>query len=60
MFIYWEIINKFKDDNKIIDELILIINNIKVDLSHPNEYINSFTLNLLIKIPIKDLIINII
>lgn len=47
---YWEIIEKVKPDGELRDEMILICNNIRKDLLHPNEWVRGRTLRLVSRI----------
>lgn len=38
LFLYWEVIEKFKPDGSLKDEILLVCNNFRNDLLHPNEY----------------------
>mmetsp|Transcript_31115 Transcript_31115/g.70754 ORF Transcript_31115/g.70754 Transcript_31115/m.70754 type:complete len:1013 (+) Transcript_31115:49-3087(+) len=47
--IYWEIVEKCKDNGDLKEEMILVCNALRVDLMHANEYIRGSTLRLLCK-----------
>ncbi|KAI0734370.1 coatomer protein [Fomitopsis betulina] len=47
---YWEICPKYDDSGKLKQEMILVVNAIRNDLQHPNEYIRGATLRFLQKI----------
>ncbi|KIP11707.1 hypothetical protein PHLGIDRAFT_82967 [Phlebiopsis gigantea 11061_1 CR5-6] len=47
---YWEICPKYDDAGKLKQEMILVVNAIRNDLQHPNEYIRGATLRFLQKI----------
>ncbi|WVR08094.1 hypothetical protein IAU60_005140 [Kwoniella sp. DSM 27419] len=47
---YWEICPKLDDAGKLKQEMILVVNAIRNDLQHPNEYIRGATLRFLQKI----------
>ncbi|KAK6908498.1 coatomer beta subunit [Kwoniella mangroviensis CBS 8886] len=47
---YWEICPKLDDNGKLKQEMILVVNAIRNDLQHPNEYIRGATLRFLQKI----------
>jgi len=50
LLIYWEVIDKTGPDGKLLPEMILVCNNLRNDLSHPNEYIRGCTLRFLCKL----------
>ncbi|KAL0952200.1 hypothetical protein HGRIS_008809 [Hohenbuehelia grisea] len=50
---YWEVCPKYDENGKLKQEMILVVNAIRNDLQHPNEYIRGATLRFLQKI-IKD------
>ncbi|KAF8323804.1 Coatomer, beta subunit [Clavulina sp. PMI_390] len=41
---YWEVCPKYDDNGKLKQEMILVVNAIRNDLNHPNEYIRGATL----------------
>ncbi|KZT30989.1 coatomer protein [Neolentinus lepideus HHB14362 ss-1] len=47
---YWEVCPKYDEDGKLKQEMILVVNAIRNDLQHPNEYIRGATLRFLQKI----------
>eukprot|EP00933_Yihiella_yeosuensis_P040295 TRINITY_DN34578_c0_g1_i1.p1 TRINITY_DN34578_c0_g1~~TRINITY_DN34578_c0_g1_i1.p1 ORF type:complete len:1008 (-),score=269.56 TRINITY_DN34578_c0_g1_i1:146-3169(-) len=47
--IYWEIVDKTKENGDLKEEMILVCNALRNDLMHPNEYICGSTLRLLCK-----------
>ncbi|KAF7970467.1 hypothetical protein HWV62_23875 [Athelia sp. TMB] len=47
---YWEVCPKYDDNGKLKQEMILVVNAIRNDLQHPNEYIRGATLRFLTKI----------
>ncbi|KAI0830758.1 coatomer protein [Trametes gibbosa] len=47
---YWEVCPKYDDNGKLKHEMILVVNAIRNDLQHPNEYIRGSTLRFLQKI----------
>ncbi|KAF8640580.1 hypothetical protein AX17_000242 [Amanita inopinata Kibby_2008] len=47
---YWEVCPKYDDNGKLKQEMILVVNSIRNDLQHPNEYIRGATLRFLQKI----------
>ncbi|KAI0652316.1 coatomer protein [Trametes meyenii] len=47
---YWEVCPKYDDNGKLKQEMILVVNAIRNDLQHPNEYIRGETLRFLQKI----------
>jgi len=49
LMIYWEIVDKCKENGDLKEEMILVCNALRQDLMHPNEYIRGATLRLLCK-----------
>ncbi|KAG9220316.1 hypothetical protein CCMSSC00406_0006381 [Pleurotus cornucopiae] len=47
---YWEVCPKYDENGKLKQEMILVVNAIRNDLQHPNEYIRGSTLRFLQKI----------
>ncbi|TFK67569.1 Coatomer, beta subunit [Pluteus cervinus] len=47
---YWEVCPKYDESGKLKQEMILVVNAIRNDLQHPNEYIRGATLRFLQKI----------
>ncbi|KAF7359278.1 Coatomer subunit beta [Mycena sanguinolenta] len=47
---YWEVCPKYDENGKLKQEMILVVNAIRNDLQHPNEYIRGATLRFLEKI----------
>ncbi|KAF8216278.1 coatomer beta subunit [Mycena galopus ATCC 62051] len=47
---YWEVCPKYDEHGKLKQEMILVVNAIRNDLQHPNEYIRGATLRFLEKI----------
>ncbi|KAF5385158.1 hypothetical protein D9615_000914 [Tricholomella constricta] len=47
---YWEVCPKYDENGKLKQEMILVVNAIRNDLQHPNEYIRGATLRFLQKI----------
>ncbi|TEB32452.1 coatomer beta subunit [Coprinellus micaceus] len=47
---YWEVCPKYDEHGKLKQEMILVVNAIRNDLQHPNEYIRGATLRFLTKI----------
>ncbi|CAA7265013.1 unnamed protein product [Cyclocybe aegerita] len=47
---YWEVCPKYDDNGKLKQEMILVVNAIRNDLQHPNEYIRGASLRFLQKI----------
>eukprot|EP01113_Clastostelium_recurvatum_P001792 TRINITY_DN1073_c0_g1_i6.p1 TRINITY_DN1073_c0_g1~~TRINITY_DN1073_c0_g1_i6.p1 ORF type:complete len:1001 (-),score=348.72 TRINITY_DN1073_c0_g1_i6:425-3292(-) len=50
LLLYWEVIEKTSPDGKLRPEMILVCNNLRNDLLHPNEYIRGSTLRLVCKL----------
>jgi len=50
LLIYWEVVDKTGPDGKLLPEMILVCNNLRNDLQHPNEYIRGSTLRFLCKL----------
>ncbi|KAF4710713.1 Coatomer subunit beta, partial [Perkinsus olseni] len=48
--IYWELCEKTNDDGSLKEEMILVVNALRNDLMHPNEYVRGSTLRLLCKL----------
>lgn len=46
LFLYWEVVDKFKADGTLKDEITLVCNNFRNDLLHPNEYVAGRALRL--------------
>ncbi|EJD48341.1 coatomer beta subunit [Auricularia subglabra TFB-10046 SS5] len=53
---YWEVCPKYDDNGKLKQEMILVVNAIRNDLQHPNEYIRGATLRFLQKIHDSELL----
>ncbi|KAG7085738.1 hypothetical protein E1B28_003281 [Marasmius oreades] len=47
---YWEVCPKYDENGKLKQEMILVVNAVRNDLQHPNEYIRGGTLRFLQKI----------
>mmetsp|Transcript_3141 Transcript_3141/g.10368 ORF Transcript_3141/g.10368 Transcript_3141/m.10368 type:complete len:966 (+) Transcript_3141:105-3002(+) len=56
LLIYWEAVDKHGPDGKLLPEMILVCNNLRNDLQHPNEYIRGSTLRFLCKLPEPELL----
>ncbi|KAJ3020287.1 coatomer subunit beta [Thoreauomyces humboldtii] len=50
LLIYWEICPKTGSDGKLKQEMVLVCNNLRNDLLHPNEFIRGSTLRFLCKL----------
>ncbi len=50
LLLYWEVVDKTGPDGKLLPEMILVCNNLRNDLSHPNEYIRGCTLRFICKL----------
>mmetsp|Transcript_28651 Transcript_28651/g.71332 ORF Transcript_28651/g.71332 Transcript_28651/m.71332 type:complete len:943 (+) Transcript_28651:78-2906(+) len=50
LLFYWEVVEKTGSDGKLLPEMILVCNNLRNDLNHPNEYIRGCTLRFLCKL----------
>ena len=50
LLIYWEVVEKQGPDGKLLPEMILVTNNLRKDLEHPNEYIRGCTLRFICKL----------
>ncbi|KAF9447848.1 coatomer protein [Macrolepiota fuliginosa MF-IS2] len=50
LHVYWEVCPKYDESGKLKQEMILVVNAIRNDLQHPNEYIRGATLRFLQKI----------
>lgn len=53
---YWEVCPKYDEQGKLKQEMILVVNAIRNDLQHPNEYIRGSTLRFLQKIKEPELL----
>ncbi|WRT69654.1 uncharacterized protein IL334_006644 [Kwoniella shivajii] len=53
---YWEICPKLDENGKLKQEMILVVNAIRNDLQHPNEYIRGATLRFLQKVRESELL----
>ncbi|WWD20258.1 hypothetical protein CI109_104734 [Kwoniella shandongensis] len=53
---YWEVCPKLDDNGKLKQEMILVVNAIRNDLQHPNEYIRGATLRFLQKVRESELL----
>mmetsp|Transcript_47318 Transcript_47318/g.137820 ORF Transcript_47318/g.137820 Transcript_47318/m.137820 type:complete len:1015 (-) Transcript_47318:236-3280(-) len=49
LMVYWEIVEKCKENGDLKEEMILVCNALRNDLTHANEYIRGSTLRLLCK-----------
>eukprot|EP00929_Paragymnodinium_shiwhaense_P024244 TRINITY_DN1497_c0_g2_i1.p1 TRINITY_DN1497_c0_g2~~TRINITY_DN1497_c0_g2_i1.p1 ORF type:complete len:1006 (-),score=340.59 TRINITY_DN1497_c0_g2_i1:242-3259(-) len=49
LMIYWEIVDKCKENGELKEEMILVCNALRSDLLHANEYVRGCTLRLLCK-----------
>jgi len=49
LMIYWEVVDKCKEDGDLKEEMILVCNALRNDLMHANEYVRGSTLRLLCK-----------
>lgn len=54
--LYWEIIEKKKQDGKILDEFMMVCNNLRKDLTHANEYVVGMSLKLIGRIALRDIL----
>merc|ERR1719238_718881 len=50
LLVYWEVVEKHGPDGKLLPEMILVTNNLRNDLNHPNEFIRGCTLRFLCKL----------
>lgn len=50
LLLYWEVVDKTGADGKLLPEMILVCNNLRKDLMHPNEFIRGCTLRFLCKL----------
>ena len=60
LLIYWEIIQKTKQDGSMLDEFMMVCNNLRKDLTHANEYVVGMSLKLIGRIAIRDILDSII
>lgn len=56
LLIYWEICPKVQADGKLKQEMVLVCNNLRNDLLHPNEFIRGITLRFLCKLREAELV----
>eukprot|EP01097_Dermamoeba_algensis_P003079 TRINITY_DN2239_c0_g1_i1.p1 TRINITY_DN2239_c0_g1~~TRINITY_DN2239_c0_g1_i1.p1 ORF type:complete len:947 (-),score=236.04 TRINITY_DN2239_c0_g1_i1:131-2971(-) len=49
VLLFWEVAEKTGPDGKLLHEMILVCNFLRMDLNHPNEYIRGMTLRFLCK-----------
>lgn len=49
LMLYWEVVDKHKENGEWREEMILVSNALRTDLLHANEYIRGCTLRLLCK-----------
>jgi coatomer subunit beta len=64
LMLYWETVDKTKENGELKEEMILVCNALRNDLSHANEYVRGSTLRLICKIkyyrllePLKDVVL---
>eukprot|EP00928_Gymnodinium_smaydae_P080960 TRINITY_DN64555_c0_g1_i1.p1 TRINITY_DN64555_c0_g1~~TRINITY_DN64555_c0_g1_i1.p1 ORF type:complete len:1017 (-),score=238.59 TRINITY_DN64555_c0_g1_i1:338-3388(-) len=64
LMIYWETVEKTKENGELKEEMILVCNALRNDLGSPNEYVRGSTLRLLCKMkyyrilePLKDVVL---
>ncbi|KND03510.1 coatomer subunit beta [Spizellomyces punctatus DAOM BR117] len=50
LLIYWEICPKTNPDGKLKQEMVLVCNNLRTDILHPNEFVRGSTLRFLCKL----------
>jgi coatomer subunit beta len=52
--LYWEVVDKVKEDKVTMkDEMIMVVNSLRSDVLHSNEYIRGRTMRLLSRIPYR-------
>eukprot|EP01104_Vermistella_antarctica_P008860 TRINITY_DN2254_c0_g1_i1.p1 TRINITY_DN2254_c0_g1~~TRINITY_DN2254_c0_g1_i1.p1 ORF type:complete len:988 (+),score=320.12 TRINITY_DN2254_c0_g1_i1:123-3086(+) len=56
LLVYWEVVDKRSEDNKLLPEFILVCNDLRNDLNHPNEYVRGTTLRFLCKLKEPELL----
>lgn len=56
LIFYWEVIDKLNEDGKLKQEMILVVNLLRNDLLHPNEYIRGRSLRLMARMPFKQIL----
>ena len=49
LLVYWEVADKYGQDGKLLQEMILVCNMLRNDLTSPNEYVRGATLRFLCK-----------
>jgi coatomer subunit beta len=58
LFLFWEVIEKKYADGRVREELFLVCNNLRKDLTSPNEYVRGRTLRLVAKLPYNEMLEN--
>lgn len=53
---YWEVVEKYSSDGKLLHEMILVCNAMKNNLQHPNEYIRGATLRFMTHIKAAEIL----
>lgn len=56
LLVFWEIVPKTHPDGKLLSEMILVCDNYRRDLQHPNEFIRGSTLRFLCKLKQPELL----
>ncbi|KAJ8031969.1 Coatomer subunit beta [Holothuria leucospilota] len=56
LLVFWEIVPKTHPDGKLLSEMILVCDNYRRDLQHPNEFIRGSTLRFLCKLKQAELL----
>jgi len=64
LMIYWEVVDKCKENGELKEEMILVCNALRCDLAHANEYVRGSTLRVLCKMkyytilePLRDVVL---
>jgi coatomer subunit beta len=58
LFLFWEVIDKKYADGRVREEFLLVCNNLRKDLTSPNEYVRGRTLRLVAKLPYNEMLEN--
>ncbi|GBG29303.1 Coatomer subunit beta [Hondaea fermentalgiana] len=54
--LYWECVEKYGEDGKLREEMILMCNALLMNLKHPNEFIRGYTLRFLCRVKEADIV----
>ena len=56
LFLFWEVVDKRHPTGELREEFLLVCNNLRNDLNHPNEFVRARTLKLLCRIPLAEFV----